>query len=454
MSKTFNAPCPQRRAGLAAGAALWLLGACGGGGDAGSGPLIEDFSADRSGPYFVGERAKLRVRYAGGSGRIEPGIGAVADGAEIDTGVLASSRRYRLVVEAPGMSAVSRELALPVVFRDRHQTFDAMAVSSHAAVATADGGAVVIGGSRGESTLSTAIDRFDPATRRFTRIGALATGRAGHSALRLADGQVLVFGGVTSASEAPFAELVDERTGSAVRAGTMVLPRSRHGAVALDDGRALAIGGVGRDSVEIWEPTTRRWRLVPQRMAHTREYASATRLADGRVLIVGGDTAAADYVFAEVFDPRTERFTRVGPAPDERRWLHSAHLLSDGSVMIAAGVGLAGHNAIALLPTVWRYQPATQTFAPMPALTGTRFFAASVLTPDDELLLIGGQTAIEFSSANGVSYRVRAGQQRALPPLPASVLFHTATRLADGRVLVVGGEDHLGVFAARAALYE
>jgi hypothetical protein len=458
MAETFHprtSPRAPRRAGLAAAAALLLIAACGGG-DAGSGPLIHEFSADRSGDYFVGERARLRVRYAGGSGRIEPGFGAVPDGAEVDTGVLAESRRYRLVVEVPGLPAARRDLALSVVFRNRYQSFDAPAVSQHAAVATGDGGALVLGGSRGESVLSAAIERFDPAARRFTRIGTLATGRAGHSALRLAGGQVLVFGGVTSSSEAPFAELVDERTGSTVRAGTMVQPRSRHAAVALADGRVLAIGGANRDSIEIWSPATRSWRLVTQRMAHTREHASATLLADGRVLIVGGDTPAAGYVFAEVFDPRTERFTAVAGGPAEQRWLHGAYRLADGDVLVAAGVGRTGGNAVTLQSTVWRYRAASQDFAPMPALTAMRYFAAGVVTPDDELLLVGGQTAAEFSSATGVSYRAAASGsvQRALPLLPEPVLFHTATRLADGRVLVVGGEDHFGRFSARAALYD
>ena len=84
------------------------------------------------------------------------------------------------------------------------------------------------------------------------------------------------------------------------------------------------------DSVEIWEPTTRSWRLVVQRMAHTREHASATLLADGRVLIVGGQTPANVYVFAEIFDPRSETFTRVAGAPASTgrmarrlRWMRS-----------------------------------------------------------------------------------------------------------------------------------
>jgi hypothetical protein len=453
MNEDLSTPRPQRRTLLLALSGAAALTACGGGWDAGTAPEIQEFSGDRT-SYFVGERAQLRVRFSGGAGRIEPGIGAVFSGTAVNTGVLDAGRQYRLVVEAPGQAPASRSLALPVVFRDRYQTFAAPAVSSHAAVATADGGALIIGGSRGESTLSSLIDRFDPATRGFTRIGQLATGRAGHSAVRLTNGAVLVFGGVTSVNQAPFAELVDERTGAAVRAGVLAQPRSRHAAVVLADGRVLAIGGLNRDSVEIWDPATRTWRLVAQRMAHTREYASATLLADGRVLVVGGQTPANAYVLAEIFDPRTETFSAVATAPAERRWLHSAHRLSDGSVLIAGGIGGTAFGT--LLSAVWRFQPATQTFATMPALNSARVFAAGVMTPNDELLLFGGQTTSEFSSTTGHSYRaaLNGGAQRALPLLPAEVLFHSATRLSDGRVLVVGGEDNFGTFATRGALYE
>jgi hypothetical protein len=79
-----------------------------------------------------------------------------------------------------------------------------------------------------------------------------------------------------------------------------------------------------------------------------------------------------------------------------------------------------------------------------------------VLTPDDELLLYGGEGGNGLVTASGVAWRGGArNAQKALPLLPSGRAWHTVTRLADGRVLVLGGSDERnGTFAAGAALYE
>src|SRR5574340_347678 len=178
-------------------ASLLCAGGGGSGAAPGEAPTVTQFTSDRP-SYFVGEKARLTVNCRGGAARIEPGIGPVASGTVVQTPVLDRTVSYRLVVDGAGES-VSQSLALPVGFRDRYLTLDVAFVSSdHAAVTTGDGAVLILGGSRGQSTLSDAVDRFDPATRRFTRIGSLRTGRGGHTATRLPDGKVLVVGGVSS----------------------------------------------------------------------------------------------------------------------------------------------------------------------------------------------------------------------------------------------------------------
>ena len=286
-----------RRRLLAAAPLSTLLAACGGGGSGETAtPTIQEFAL--AAPALVGAPASLRVRFSGGSGRIEPGLGAVTSGSVVQTPVLGSGQRYRLIVSAPGVGEVSRELAVEPVWRNRLRSFDAPPMAGHAVAAAADGSALVLGGSRGEGVLSSAIDRFDPATQRFTRLGHMATGRSDMSAVPLGDGRVLVFGGSTSTVQPPFAEIVDTRTGTATAGGWMMLPRSRHAALRLADGRVAAVGGTQRNSIELWSPGSNTWALAGNRMAHTREHASASLLPGGRVLIVGGYTPAASYSFA------------------------------------------------------------------------------------------------------------------------------------------------------------
>ena len=73
-----------------------------------------------------------------------------------------------------------------------------------------------------------------------------------------------------------------------------------------------------------------------------RERQTATLLADGRVLIVGGigqrapDFSDVAVVEAEIWDPAMGSFSSAGPDAAGRA-LHTATLLSDGRVLIVGG---------------------------------------------------------------------------------------------------------------------
>src|SRR5438046_341271 len=82
------------------------------------------------------------------------------------------------------------------------------------------------------------------------------------------------------------------------RTAEMVEARSSHTATLLADGKVLVVGGEGLDakrrpirlaSVELFDPDSRIWspagNLSTARSGHT-----ATLLPDGRVLVVGGET--------------------------------------------------------------------------------------------------------------------------------------------------------------------
>lgn len=433
-----------------------LLTACGGGSDGGtpgSGPTIASFDSDRA-RSFVGERAMLVARFSGGQGRIEPDIGVVTSGVAVSTPVLTQPQRYTLIVESGG-TRVQRELTLDVQFRDRYAVLPDRQLQYHAAVAAADGSVLVFGGSRGENIVSDAIDRFDPATRTFTRIGSLRTGRWGHTATRIgtgpAQGQVLVLGGGVSVDIGAVADLVDERTGAVSDGGRLQLPRARHAVVALADGRALVVGGANRNTVELWDPATRSFRLVAARMSHVREWPTATLLVDGRVLIAGGDTVATNYVLAEVFDPATETFTPVASTIAERRYLHVAHRQADGRVLLLGGE-VVDTQGVRPLASVLQFDPATRQISVQRDLDTGRSLAALV-TVGDEALLFGGSTSTQSVAASATAWRDGVAP-RSLAPMPAGRIFHSATRMGDGRVLILGGDDAAGAAVSSVLIYE
>jgi hypothetical protein len=437
-----------------------LLAACGGGGGSdapapGTGPVITGFASTTT-RALVGERATLVASFSGGQGRIEPGVGPVTSGVAITTPVLTQPVRYTLVVEGNGTST-RRELALDVQFRDRYEVLPERQLQYHAAVAAADGSVLVFGGSRGENVVSDAIDRFDPATRTFSRIGTLRTGRFLHSATRItagpAQGQVLVLGGGVSVDIGAVADLVDERTGAVSDGGQLQQPRARHAVVALADGRALVVGGANRNTVELWDPATRSFRLVTARMRHVREWPTATLLADGRVLIAGGDTIATEYVLAEIFNPANETFTPVETNFTERRALHTAHRTADGRVLLVGGeVADAQGQRLRPLASVLQFDPATGQISARRELDVGRSLAAAV-DVGATLLLFGGTTPTQEAASSATAWRDDAAP-RTLAPLPAGRIFHTATRMGDGRVLILGGDTATGDPVKQVLIYE
>lgn len=452
--------------GVGWGAAMgWGLTACGGGGGGGdseapAGPAAHSLEA---GVARIGEPVSLTAVFSGGTGRIEPDIGTVQSGVPVSGPPVVAPRRYTLVVEAEGRPSARRELEVRPVYRDRYVALEvAPVLQYHAVATTSDGRVLVIGGSRGLTAPSEAVERYEPATRRFTRIGSMYTGRTMHTATPLDEGRVLVVGGTVGLSNGGFAELIDERHGSVEAAGWPVLPRIRHATVALADGRVLVVGGAQRDSVELWDPQTRRFRLVAARMNNVREFPTATRLADGRVLIVGGDHEGPTQRLAEIFDPQTERFLPVAsPLDEQRRAMHAAHALADGRVLVVGGE-VRGSTELEPLDTVLVYDPAAQALTLHGRLDMPRSLVRSVLMPDGQLRLFGGQTRAEVSASSASSYVPggaggsggTGGTGAALAAMPAGRAWHTVSALTDGRILILGGDNEAGGAVPGGLLYE
>jgi hypothetical protein len=451
----------SRRALLGRAAALPTLGllgglsACGGGGsDGAERPQIQSLDAEGGFHLFVGEYAMLTPVFSGGSGRIEPGIGAVTSGVPVRTPALVRDTRYTLIVEATGRPPVQQDVLLEVRYRDRHTALEpAFVMEYHAAVACDDGSALLIGGSRGASVTSEAVDRYDPATRSFHRIGQLASGRDSHTATRLVDGRVLVVGGNVALTGTPLAELIDPRTGRVSPAGPLQRTRHRHAVVALADGRALVVGGLNRDSVELFDPYSNSFRLVSGRMAHVREFPSATLLADGRVLICGGGHLAASNQFAEIFDPVSEGLTPVAGGPDLRLQMHAAHRLADGRVLILGGETMGSDGELALQSGVLLFDPNTGKMSAQTPLAQARSLLRSVLLSDGRVLMFGGEVPAEPATRSVAAYRI-GGLSESLATMPQPRSWHSVTLLGTGQLLIAGGSDAQGRPVAQTYLYD
>jgi len=173
-------------------------------------------------------------------------------------------------------------------------------------------------------------------------------------------------------------------------------------------------------------------------MAEARDDHTATLLADGRVLVVGGrDQSGKPVGVTEIYDPAAQEFL-LGPALQAPRFNHSATLLPDGSVLIVGGE-MEAHRLDAL-DSAELIVPGEPAVA-VGVLAHARRRHAAVGLPDGTVLVVGGEDETGKVLASVERYEFTRRRFRRAPPLQVARKDTTLTMLADGSVLVVGGSD-------------
>jgi hypothetical protein len=263
--------------------------------------------------------------------------------------------------------------------------------------------------------------------------------------------------------------------------------RVGHTATLLANGRILVAGG--EDNVrrttecgdpeilagaELFDPSTGIF-TVTGVMARSRIGHTATLLANGTVLVAGGDkenfsvftdcegTLYCPLPSAELFDPSTGRF-RATKSMTRVRTGHTATLLPDGTVLIAGGAtdghagtqsfcpamdfrygGLANRTDSAEI-----YDPATGGFLAVSNMTIARYRHTATLLDDGKVLIAGGAVN---GTASAEIYNPSTRTFTATGDMSTDRYGQSATSLPNGKVLVAGGWNNAGIVLGSAELY-
>jgi hypothetical protein len=241
--------------------------------------------------------------------------------------------------------------------------------------------------------------------------------------------------------------------GTFMPTGNMTAPRRGHTATLLGDGRVLIAGGWGVPenqgqslaSAEFYDPSTGKF-MATGNMTATRRYHTATLLPDGRVLVAGGTYSGnSTLASAEVYDPSTGTFSPTGDMITARSG-HMASLLPNGKVLIAAGLTSPGFPAF--LASAELYDPDTGTFSATGNMSAPRWGWDAILLPDGRVFIFGVVTSELYDPGTG-TFSLTAGLITVDDDCP-----DTQTLLANGKVLVAGGDSGCYGASAGANLYD
>ncbi len=187
--------------------------------------------------------------------------------------------------------------------------------------------------------------------------------------------------------------------------------------------------------------------MIAARAGHT-----ATLLPDGKVLVAGGaphpdDTSAS--ASAEVYDAATGKWTATGSMLTPRVW-HTATLLHNGKVLVAGGYcpgldvkGCPTGNAIdpdGAISLAELYDPHTGRWTATGKMTTPRFHHTATLLADGKVLVAGAEHGMPDAILDTAElYDPDTGTWTATGSMVTGRWQQFTVLLSDGKVLTVGG---------------
>jgi YVTN family beta-propeller protein len=298
---------------------------------------------------------------------------------------------------------------------------------------------------------------WDPATSLFTEIN---NGRhdmfcGGLSLLQ--DGRLLVSGGNGINGTTALTSLFDWRTNEWVPAQTMADGRWYNTSISLPNGEVLTAGGNGgangNGTIEQWNASSgwRRmssinWQAVANppipNAIETNWHPFFLVAPDGRVAHFGPHQSL-DWITATGTGVMTSAGASIPGThyPKQGAWA----MYAPGKVIVAGGLQAIDNGTVVNKAFTLDLNGPTPVLTPAASMANARSFSNSVMLPNGEVMIVGGNTSGQFFSDVGAVFTPEiwnptSGQWRGVADLTVPRNYHSlAMLLPDGRVWSGGG---------------
>src|SRR5690349_14149063 len=195
------------------------------------------------------------------------------------------------------------------------------------------------------------------------------------------------------------------------------------------------------DNARVWDPSTGTFTLTPATFGDLH-CAGQSTLADGRVIVVGGQNGSPHNGtnITSLFDPISQTWTQ-GPNLHDLRWYATSTTLADGRVLATSGDAPDGTRS--QIPEI--YDPVANTWT---QLTGAQrdqaLYPFMFVLPNGKTYEAGSKTGTAILDASG------SGSWTNGPTAPwaTSGYSESAVMYAPGKILRAGGGDPAQASAA------
>ncbi|HQK10766.1 MAG TPA: T9SS type A sorting domain-containing protein [Candidatus Marinimicrobia bacterium] len=322
--------------------------------------------------------------------------------------------------------------------------------TEHRAILLADGKVLVVGGiGPGSPGLLSSSEIYDLETETWSLTDSLNIARYDFDLVKLLNNKTLVIGGnVPNVGCVPDCELFDLEDETWSFTGPLNIARNwdhpNHATVLLPEGEVLVIngytiGGVTTKTCEIYNPETEVWRLTnPSQQGHPDLLGGM--LSNGLVLSFHSYPSGSQGPSAEIYDQETEEWTYTGKSIIERNCAVGT-IIPSGFLL----VGGAWKGQYFKSAEIYDQETGQWSLTDSLKTDGGRLRATVTLLPNNKVLIIGGckERAIEITPSELYDLKTKKFQEEA-PMLyegpRGGRINHQATLLQDGRVLVTGGK--------------